>query len=168
MNPLKKAKGLEVKKVEIYKNAPFFMVYRNYEELEKTAEVLDDVRRKKSLPEDIKKNMIPHKKAIGQFNSKQDADNYVSLIMESQGHNLFYWASSYSSLGYDISFTVIHGKEAIKMVKRYSSKAKRALICEQIQEHDQLKNPQLLHAVLEFLYNSIQEQEQTGKYYEPF
>ena len=39
---------------------------------------------------------------------------------------------SYASLGYDVSLTNIYGKDAIRMVKRYSYKAERELICEQI------------------------------------
>lgn len=72
---------------------------------------------------------------------------------------------SYSSLGYDVSFTSIFGKDAIGMTKRYSHIAERELYCQQIFEHDNM-NLDRLRKVCDFMYENIQEQEKIGEYYE--
>lgn len=71
---------------------------------------------------------------------------------------------SYSALGYDITLTFMYGKEAIRMVKRYSHPAKRHLICEQIYEHDKLNDEWEIHKITKFLYDDIQKQEAEGIY----
>lgn len=73
---------------------------------------------------------------------------------------------SYAGLGYEITLITLYGKDAIRMRKAYSYKAERPLICEQVIHHEDLKNPEQRHKIFEFLYNDIQEQEKTGKYYE--
>ena len=71
---------------------------------------------------------------------------------------------SYSALGYDISLTSLFGKEAIRMVKRYSKPAERHLICEQIYSHDKLIDEWEVHKITQFLYDDIQKQEAEGIY----
>jgi len=71
----------------------------------------------------------------------------------------------YSDIGYDVFFTKIFGKEGLKMVKRYSYKAERSLVCTQIFEYSE-KNDKELRECLLFMYNDIEEQEETGNYYE--
>ncbi len=80
--------------------------------------------------------------------------------------NYLDYCISYASLGYDVTLTTLYGKEAIRMVKVYSYKAERKLTCEQIIEHDNLKDPENLHRILDFMYNDIQRQEETKEYYE--
>lgn len=70
----------------------------------------------------------------------------------------------YSALGYDVSLTNIFGKDAVKMVKRYSYVRKDSILCEQIIDHDNLTEERLQH-VCDFMYRDIQNQEATGKYY---
>jgi hypothetical protein len=83
-------------------------------------------------------------------------------------NNLFKSIIDYCLLGYDITLTNLYGKEAIRMVKRYSYIAERPLICEQIQGHDiLLKDENRFDEVLNFLYNDIQLQEETKNYYNP-
>jgi hypothetical protein len=72
----------------------------------------------------------------------------------------------YASLGYEISFTQIFGKDAILMRKRYSHPANKPLVCEQMFNHGDARNNHKLHLVLEFMYRDIQKQEETGKYSE--
>ena len=72
----------------------------------------------------------------------------------------------YCDLGYDFSPTMLYGKEAVRMVKRYSHKAERKLMCEQIFHHDELKNMDRLLIILDFMYQDIQQQEKSGEYYE--
>jgi hypothetical protein len=82
---------------------------------------------------------------------------------------LFQQLIDYSELGYDVTLTSLFGKEAIKMVKRYSYTAKQPLVCEQIQDHKSLLIDDFrLHQILQFLYDDIQEQEESGEYYKPF
>jgi hypothetical protein len=71
---------------------------------------------------------------------------------------------SYSALGYDISLTSLFGKEAIRMVKRYSKTAERHLVCEQIYSHDKLTDEWEVHKITQFLYDDIQKQEAEGIY----
>lgn len=74
----------------------------------------------------------------------------------------------YSSLGYDITLTNLFGKDAIRMVKRYSHKAEKALYCEQVADHEQLLyDEDRFLDTIRFLYKNIQEQEETEIYYEP-
>lgn len=74
---------------------------------------------------------------------------------------------SYSCLGYDITLTSIYYKQGIRMVKRYSHTAERPLTCEQVFDHEKLKDPEQLYKITQFLYEDIIEQEKTGKYYDP-
>lgn len=71
----------------------------------------------------------------------------------------------YSNLGYDVFFTRIYGKEGLKMIKRYSYKAERPLICTQIFEYSD-KTEKDIKQCFQYMYEDIQEQEETGKYYE--
>lgn len=71
----------------------------------------------------------------------------------------------YTSLGYDVYFTSIVGKDAITMTKRYSHKSESKLHCQQIYNHNKLDEGSI-RSVLEFMYNDIQEQEKTGEYKE--
>lgn len=73
----------------------------------------------------------------------------------------------YACLGYDVTLTSIYCKDGIRMVKRYSHPAERSLTCIQICDHESLKSIDKVHDILDYMYNNIQEQEQTGKYYEP-
>lgn len=74
----------------------------------------------------------------------------------------------YSALGYDITFTYIYGKEALRMVKRYSHKAEKSLCCEQIVDHEKLLyDEDRFLDIIRFLYKDIQNQEESGIYYEP-
>ena len=77
----------------------------------------------------------------------------------------FEYMFHYACLGYDVSLTNIYGKDAIRMVKRYSYPAQRSLSCVQIQEHENLKDLDRLHDVLSYMYNNIEEQEKTENYY---
>lgn len=72
----------------------------------------------------------------------------------------------YSELGYDITLTSIYGKDAVRMVKRYSVPAERALICEQIVDHDEIGDNDYTFDFFNYMYENIQNQEQTKKYYE--
>jgi hypothetical protein len=72
----------------------------------------------------------------------------------------------YADLGYEISFTNIYGKDAVLMRKRYSHPAERALICEQIFDHEHVKNKGRFAHLLNWLYDDIQEQEKTRIYKE--
>ena len=72
----------------------------------------------------------------------------------------------YASLGYDFSLTNIYGKEAVQMIKRYSYKKEGPVKCLQMYEHEKIKNETEFSRILQFLYDDIQEQEKTGKYYE--
>jgi hypothetical protein len=73
----------------------------------------------------------------------------------------------YSDLGYDVMLTSFFGKDAIRMVKRYSYVAEKPLVCEQIYSHDDLINSDTLNRVLDFMYNDIKNQEETKTYKEP-
>lgn len=73
--------------------------------------------------------------------------------------NFLETCKSYSALGYDITLTFMYGKEAIRMIKRYSHPAKRHLICEQIYSHDKLNDDWEVHKITKFLYDDIQKQE---------
>lgn len=73
---------------------------------------------------------------------------------------------NYADLGYEISLISIFGKSAILMVKRHSHPAGKSLICEQIIEYGRLRDDDRLNEILSFMYNNIQEQEETGKYSE--
>lgn len=80
--------------------------------------------------------------------------------------SLFQQLIDYSSLGYDVTLTRLFGKDAIRMVKRWSHKAQQPLVCEQIQDHKSLVEQDFrLNEVLQFLYDNIQEQEVSGNYY---
>ena len=70
----------------------------------------------------------------------------------------------YSNLGYDITLTSIVGKDGIRMVKRYSHKAERSLVCEQMSEHHKLLDKKRLQETIQFLYDDIKNQEETGIY----
>jgi hypothetical protein len=70
----------------------------------------------------------------------------------------------YAMLGYDVSFTSIVGHEGIRMIKRYSHPAERSLVSEQIFAYDEAKNEERLHSVLQFMYEDIQQQEETKDY----
>jgi len=70
----------------------------------------------------------------------------------------FEWCCDYSDLGYDISLTSLYGKEAIRMVKRYSHKREGEIVCEQICCHENLKDLVRLHEIIQFLYEDIQRQ----------
>lgn len=83
-------------------------------------------------------------------------------------YDFFYWIRSYCDLGYDVTLTQLHGKEAIRMVKRYSFKRGDSITCEQIIEHDNFKSEERLQKILQFCYDDIQRQEETKDYYEPF
>jgi hypothetical protein len=86
----------------------------------------------------------------------KNTDSHFKIIME------------YAALGYEVTLTLLYGKEAIRMVKIYSHKAKAPVVCEQIQEHDiLLKDESRFNEVLNFLYNDIQLQEETKNYYNP-
>lgn len=71
----------------------------------------------------------------------------------------------YSDLGYDTFFTRIFGKEGLKMIKRYSYKAERPLTCTQIFEYSD-KTEKDLRECLQYMYDDIREQEETGNYFE--
>jgi hypothetical protein len=73
----------------------------------------------------------------------------------------------YCNLGYDITLTQLYGKDAIRMVKRYSHIAEKEVICEQIIEHDALRDEHYLNKVLTFMYENIEQQEKTKTFYEP-
>jgi len=77
-----------------------------------------------------------------------------------EGLDLFRY---YSLLGFDVCFTSLCGKDAIRMVKRWSYQANRALISEQIVDTSELKR---LREVLEWMYLDIIKQENTGNYHE--
>jgi hypothetical protein len=79
----------------------------------------------------------------------------------SSDENLLQIILNYSSLGYDLIFTTIVGKDAIRMVKRYSHIAEKHIVSEQIYNHEELCNEKTLRSVANFLYNDIQEQEKT-------
>lgn len=81
--------------------------------------------------------------------------------------DFFKQLKDYCDLGYDISMTHICGKDAIRMIKRYSYKAEKPLYCEQIVNHEKLENEEYLQNVLDFMYNHIQQQEEKCNYYEP-
>lgn len=78
------------------------------------------------------------------------------------------YAIHYSILGYDINLGSVYGKDSIKMTKRYSHVREAKVYCEQIQEHEQLRNTERLAQVLDWMYNDIKEQEKTKKYFEPY
>jgi hypothetical protein len=71
----------------------------------------------------------------------------------------------YCSLGYDVYFTQLYGKDAITMTKRYSYKAERPLHCQQMFDHEKI-DLERLRSCLDFMYTDIQEQEESKKYYE--
>jgi len=77
-----------------------------------------------------------------------------------EGLNLF---RHYALLGFDVCFTSLCGKDAIRMVKRYSYKAERALICEQIVD---TSDDNRLKEVLNWMHDDIIQQEESGKYHE--
>lgn len=72
----------------------------------------------------------------------------------------------YASLGYEVSFTHIFGKDAVLMRKQYSYRAHQALVCEQMFDHGDARDKHRLFLVLEFMYKDIQNQEETGNYSE--
>lgn len=71
---------------------------------------------------------------------------------------------NYANLGYDVSLTSIVGFDGIRMVKRYSHVAEKALISEQVVSYDELKSEESLEKILRFLYEDIQNQEKTKEY----
>lgn len=79
--------------------------------------------------------------------------------------SFFKWCKDYSALGYDVYLTSLFGKDAIRMVKRYSYKSGSPVVCEQICEHESLLDLAKLHEILNFMYNNIQSQEKSGNYY---
>lgn len=67
---------------------------------------------------------------------------------------------NYCELGYDISLTSVYGKEAIKMVKRYSHPAGDRLESIQIINHERLLDDKYYSSnVIRFLYEQIEERE---------
>lgn len=71
---------------------------------------------------------------------------------------------SYSSLGYDISLTTLYGKDAIRMVKRHSHKRGSSIVCTQVSEHDKLDDLERFNDTVDWMYNDIQNQEETEEY----
>lgn len=78
--------------------------------------------------------------------------------------DLLYYMIHYSALGYNIYLSNLYGQNSVKMTKRYSHKRKAPIYCEQIQEHEQLRDTEKLAALLDFMYTDIKNQERTGKY----
>jgi hypothetical protein len=68
----------------------------------------------------------------------------------------------YCDLGYDVSFTMLFGKEGIRMNKRYSYKTESPIMCEQMFRYSEASDLRLREALL-FLYEDIREQELSGK-----
>ena len=69
----------------------------------------------------------------------------------------------YCGLGYDVYFTSIVGKDAIRMTKRYSHKAGKCVHCQQVIDHDKLTEEKL-RSILDFMYHDIEKQEETGQF----
>lgn len=74
--------------------------------------------------------------------------------------------NNYCSLGYEVTLIRLYGKDAVRMKKVYSYKLEKPIYCEQIQDHDTLTFYRLVK-LLDFMYNDIQQQEETGNLYEP-
>jgi hypothetical protein len=72
----------------------------------------------------------------------------------------------YANLGYEISFTHIFGKDAVLMRKRYSYRAHQALVCEQVFDHEHIKDKEIFANLLNWMYNDIKDQEDKGVYRE--
>lgn len=77
----------------------------------------------------------------------------------------FDFIQHYSLLGYEVTLSKIYNQESVKMTKRHSYKRGAPISCEQIQEHEKLKDLEFLNRFLAWLYNDIEQQEKTGIYH---
>jgi len=72
----------------------------------------------------------------------------------------------YNSLGYEVTITKWMGKDAVKMVKRYSYKRCGEITCMQVTSSEVFSDNKRIDHLLNYMYENIEEQEKTGKYYE--